>query len=535
MSRGGLIARNAAFLFGGQAVSWSLGLVFIVVVPRSVGASAWGEWSLAWALTSVAASFSSMGLTTLLIKEISRDQSRAREYIGAAITAQAMLAVPFLLLILAFINSAGYSAHTRLIITLVTAASLVAFLAVPVSAGLQALEKMHYSSLGQILTSGVLSLIAVLLVKFAAVGMVTISVAAVAAAVAAASIQLYGLSRRVRVWPRGDWKLIRHLIVGGLPYWASGLFLTFYVWIDTVMLSLMTSTTEVGWYGAATRLISTLGVLPYIINMAIFPALSHGFRHDREGMSRLAQTSLRIVLSLGLPMVVGVVLLGPLIVQLLYGWAFAPAAPIVVVLCLTLLPIFTATLVNGQLVAADRQLAWTGVMTACCVVNPVLNLTLIALFERLYQNGALGASYALLITDSLVGVAAVALLPRDVLGKMGVILPQLGRAALAAGIMGAAVFLLRQQFVLIQILTGVATFTVAALILRVFTPADLDLVRRLTGMLGARLGLRQFRAGPPVDPPTDDRLGEPTVAAEEIAPATEARLGEPAAAAREGR
>jgi len=491
VSRGGLIARNAAFLFGGQAVSWSLGLVFIFVVPRSVGASEWGEWSLAWALTSVAASFTGMGLATLLIKEISRDRSRAGEYIGAALTAQAMLALPYLLMVFAFIYSAGYTSHTRLIITLVTGASLVGFLAVPFSAGLQALEKMQYSSLGQILTSGVLSVIAVLLVKVAAVGMVAISVAALGAALAAGLVQVFGLGRVVRLRPRIDWALIRHLVVGGLPYWASGLFLTFYVWIDTVMLSLMTSTAEVGWYGAATKLISTLGVLPYIVNMAVFPALSHGFRNDREGMSRLAQTSLRIVLSLGLPIVVGVVLLGPRIVKLLYGGAFESAAPIVVVLCLTLLPIFTATLVNGQLIAADRQMAWTGVMAACCVVNPALNLTLIGLFERVYHNGALGASYALLITDSLVGVAAVALLPRDVLGKVRTILPQVFRAALAAGIMGAGVWALREQFVLVPVVAGLVIFIGSALALRAFAPDDLVIVRRLTDRLGVKLGLRR--------------------------------------------
>jgi O-antigen/teichoic acid export membrane protein len=342
--------------------------------------------------------------------------------------------------------------------------------------------------------------------------MVAISLAALGAAVAAALIQIYGLSRKVLVWPRVDWKLIQHLIVGGLPYWAGGLFLTFYVWIDTVMLSLMTSTEEVGWYGAATKLISTLGVLPFIVNMAVFPALSHSFRNDREGMSRLAQTSLRLVLSLGIPMVVGVVLLGPKIILLLYGWAFAPAAPILVVLSLTLIPIFTATLVNGQLVAADRQLAWTGVMGACCVVNPVINVALIALFERVYHNGALGASYALLITDTLVGVAAVALLPRDVLGKMGVILPRLGRAVLASGIMGTAVFFLKDKFVLIPLVAGVAAFIGAALVLRVFTPADLDLVKRVTRVVAAKVGLRQSQTGPAVVAVVDSRLGEPASA-----------------------
>jgi hypothetical protein len=152
-------------------------------------------------------------------------------------------------------------------------------------------------------------------------------------------------------------------------------------------------------------------------------------------------------------------------------------------------------------------------MAACCIVNPVINVFLIALFERVYHNGALGASYALLITDTLVGVAAVALLPRDVLGKMGVILPRLGRAALASGIMGIAVLFLRDKFVLIPLAGGVAAFIVAALVLHVFTPADLDLVRRLTRMIAAKVGLRQSQAGPPVVAVTDTRLGEPAGAA----------------------
>ena len=384
----------------------------------------------------------------------------------------------------------SYTPHTRLIITLVTGAAVTTFLAMPLTAGLQALERMQYASLGQMLAGGLLSLIAVILVKFAAVGMVSISIAAFCAAVLAAAVQAYGLSRRVRIHLRFDAGLIRHLIVGGLPYWASGLFLSFYVWIDTVLLSVLTSTTEVGWYGAATKLISTLGMLPFIVNIAVFPALSHGFRNDREAMSRLAQTSLRIVLSLGLPMVAGVVIIGPQIVQLLYGWAYAPAAPIVVVLSLTLLPIFTATLVNGQLIAVDRQLAWTGVMAACCVVNPALNLVMIGWFEHAYQNGALGASYALLVTDSLVGVAALALLPRDVLGGMRPILHSVGRATVATAIMAVCVWALRDQFVLVPIGVGMVAFVASALMLRVFTTADLEVARSLAARLGARVGRR---------------------------------------------
>ena len=509
MSRSGLIARNAASLFASQGVTWALGLVFIVVVPRSVGASEWGEWSLAWALTSVAAAVTGLGLSTLLVKEISRHRERAAEYVGAAISAQALLAALYVALTLGFTFVAGYAGHTRLIITLVTAAGATTFLAMPMTAGLQALERMQFTSLGQVLSSGLVSLIAVLMVKVAAVGMVSISVAAFGAALLAAAVQYYGLSRRIAVRPRFDPGLIRHMIVSGLPYWASGLFLSFYVWIDTVLLSILTTTTEVGWYGAATKMISTLGMLPFIVNMVVFPALSHSYHNDRAGMSRLAQTSLRIVLSLGLPMVAGVVILGPQIVQLLYGASYAPAAPIVVVLSLTLLPIFTATLVNGQLIAVDRQLAWTGVMAACCVVNPALNLVMIGAFERMYGNGALGASYALLITDTLVGVAAVALLPRDVLGRMRSILGPLGRAVLATLAMCAVVWALRGAFVLVPIIFGAAVFVIAALGLRVFDSADILAARRVATKLETKVRVRRHsRATEPR--PEEDRAQSDT-------------------------
>ena len=488
MSLNGLIARNAAFLMLGQALSWSLGLAFIWLVPRSVGAAAWGEWSLAGAITAVVTSLAGLGLGTLLIKDVSREPARAGEYVSAALATQLMMSAPFAVIVGTFALVAHYPVHTRIVIAIVTAAALITFLTTPVTAALIGLQKMHLNSLGTLITSGLVSLAAILLVKLAAVGIIAISLAAVAGATAAAAVQIVGLRRYARFSLKFNWPLIRHLVVGGLPYWSSGLFLSIYVWIDAVMLSLMTSNTEVGWYGAATKLISTLGFLPYIITMAFFPAISHGYRHDRAAMGRLAQVSLRLLVSLGLPVVVGTAVVGPQIARLMYGWAFAPAGQILVVLSLTLLPMFVATLVNSFLIAADRQLVWTWVMGASCVLNPAINLVSISFFERAYHNGALGASYALLITDTLIGIAALVLLPKELWASVRAIVPAVGRAAAAAGLMGVLVWLLRDRSIIVQIATGVISFSVAALVLMVFTPDDLSAARGLFRRFGARLG-----------------------------------------------
>ncbi len=475
-----MIVRNTLLLFAAQAVSWCLGLLSMWIIPRSVGAAEWGEWTLAWALTAVATSVCALGLDTMLVKEMSRRPERGSELLGAALTARVILLVPFVGLLGAVTAFARYSAHTRLIIAVVAAASAITFLVMPAASGLQATQRMHLNSVGYLITGGVVSLAALVMVKILALGIVAISFAALAGAVLAGVVQVLALGRRFRVWPSGEWRLVRRLVAGGLAFWASSLFLTFYVWIDSLMLSVLTSTTEVGWYGAATKLIGTLGMLPYAINMAVFPALSHGYGRDQERVERLARTSIRLVVTLGLPMVVGAVLVGPRIVRELYGWGFAPAGPILVVLSLTLIPIFVATLVNGVLIAADRQLAWTWVMGACCVVNPLLNLFAIRYFEHSQHNGALGAAYALLVTDGLIGVAALVLLPAQVRRALIPILPPVARAAAAAMVMGVLVRVLAGQFILLPVLVGGAAFLGLAIALRAFEPEDAELIRTLT-------------------------------------------------------
>lgn len=494
MSQNGLIARNAAFLMLGQAVSWTLSLAFLLIVPRSVGAREWGEWSLAGAITAVVTTLAGLGLGTLVIKEVSREPARVSRLVSSALGAQLLMAIPFAVVVTVFAMIAPYSGHTRIVIALVTAGSLVTFVTLPVTSALIGLQKMHISSIGTIISSGLVSLAAVLLVKFAAVGIIAISCAALLGALAAAVTQFRGLHRYASFAPSFDANLIRSLVFRGLPYWASGLFLSVYMWIDSVMLSLMTSTTEVGWYGAATRLISTLGFLPYIITMAFFPVLSHGYRHDRETMSRLAGVSLRLLVSLGLPVVVGTAIVGPRVVLLIYGWAFHPAGQILMVLSLTLLPMFVATLINSFLIAADRQVAWTWVMGASCVLNPAINLVAISVFERVSHNGALGAAYALLITDTVIGAAALVLMPRELWASVKKNALAMSRAAIAAGLMGGLVWLLRDRSVYGQVAVGAVSFAVFAFVLRVFTAEDLAAASGLVGRLGGRIGWRQREA-----------------------------------------
>jgi O-antigen/teichoic acid export membrane protein len=492
--------RNAAVLLGSQPITWSLTLAFMVVVPRLVGAAEWGEWAIGWSVSLIARAALDFGINTVLLKEIAKDRGRAEEYVGAALAAKLLLAAPLVLAVFGFSFLAGYSPHTRLILAIIAVTTAVSFIGTPTVLALQALEKMHVNAIGSILTNAVVTVLAVLLVKFAAADMVSVSIVNFGAVLLGTSLQWVWLGRSIRIRPAFRWNLMRSLLVDGLPYWASALFLTVYVFVDGVMISIFCSPQEVGWYGVATQIIATLGFLPYAVTTAVFPALSHSFRNEREEMAVLAGRSFRFLMTMGIPASVGLGLVADSLVLSIYGTPFAPAEPVLTLLAVSLLPVFAATLVNGFLIATDRQVQWTWVMGILCVANPLINVFTIRYFHGTQGNGALGAAVALVATDIVTGAAALWLLPAELRAAIMGAIPPMLRSAAAAALMAVVVWPLRYEFVAVPVLAGIVTFILAALVLKVFPAQEVAVLMAAPRRLLGRPGLSPGRSGAPEQP-----------------------------------
>jgi O-antigen/teichoic acid export membrane protein/serine acetyltransferase len=507
MSRGARIARNTAFLMAGQVTTWAFSLLYIVIVPRAIGPYALGQLSLAAAISSIAAALLGLSLNTLLVKEIARDTTRAADFISTALVVRFLLAAPLMLLVAGITFAASYDDQTRLVIAIVTVGTLISFLTAPFSAGLMALEKMHFTTFADIVNNGLVSLAVIVLIWFAVVDAPDIALVGLGATLVAGMLQTIWLARSVRIRLRFDWPLMRSLVIGSLPFALTYVFLSVYVWIDSLMLSFMTTTVVVGWYGAATRLFAALLFVPTTVTTALLPALSHSFKHNRADAARLVHQSFTLVASLSLPIAAATVLLAPATVRLLYGPEYAPSGTVLIVLGVTAMPTYISVLVNQVLVASDRQVVWTRVMGVMCIINPAINLVAITYFQRTYANGALGAAYALLATEILMAVVALRLLPRGVL-RWNVLGP-LSRSALATALMGACVWLLRDRFLLVPIVAGTLVYLSAALVLRVFSPEELALIGQVGAKVTRRLGLRgrasSSAAGALTNPPTGSR------------------------------
>jgi len=286
-----------------------------------------------------------------------------------------------------------------------------------------------------------------------------------------------------------------------LPYWAFGLFFMVYLWIDFVMLSLMTSSEVVGWYSVPTRLFQTMMFLPVVIATAWLPRFVRSFGEGRERLGEVARSPVELVLLLSLPIASLTIVAADPLIGLLYGSAYANSVPVMVILGLCIPAMYLNIMLSQVLIAMNRQAVWTWVMAATTVVNPLFNLALIPWTQDRYGNGAIGAGISLLLTE-LVCVGAGYVL----IGRLVFNFGSLKRTTLGIGIaaaMWAVGYELEQLTGWVPALFAAAvTFPVLAALVRLFTPEEIALIR--AGLVKARNkipGLRRGVAGPPREAP----------------------------------
>jgi O-antigen/teichoic acid export membrane protein len=249
------------------------------------------------------------------------------------------------------------------------------------------------------------------------------------------------------------------------------LFVNLYFRIDMTILTKLRPAAEVGWYGAAHKIIEVLMFVPAVLVAASFPGFSRLFVEDRERLGRAAHKLLRLLLLLALPLAVGASLLGTPLMTLLFGRAFAPSGPALGWLTVALVFIFLNYPLSFLLISAERQTANAVVSGLAALVSVGANMLLIPRF------GYLGAAAAAAVTEFTLCCGYALAVQRLVL-PLHLVSPWL-RIAAAAACLAVPVWLLRNLNPLIPIVAGAAIYAAAVWVLRAVTREDLDLVLRL--------------------------------------------------------
>ncbi|HYT25667.1 MAG TPA: flippase, partial [Actinomycetota bacterium] len=395
-SRGGrlVVARNSGWqlvTFTARAVS---GLAAVILVARHGGPAQLGVFQFALTLSQMFSFAVGLGLFNLLTREVAREPRTSRAWIEAGV---------FVALAAGGLVSALLGVGVRLagqgpdIVEAVTLAGLaLAFdTAGRISfAAFAGWERMGLESVATCLQEG-LFLAGVPLALDAGLGVRGVLLAYVGSRLCGALAGWLMACRELRavMLPRPHIGFLRPTLRRTIPFALDDAMSLTYIRVDSVILGFVKGPTAVGLYQAGTNLVLYLNVLARVLNTALYPRMSRAWPNPRQ-LGRYRDVSLRLLGSVGVPIMVGSLLLAPSIFRFVYGSKFDKAVLTYQVLVLVIPIRMLGHTLGTALTAADGQTRRTVAVAAAAAANFGLNVWFIPRYSYL------GAAITTAITES---------------------------------------------------------------------------------------------------------------------------------------
>ncbi len=404
---------NAGKLGTSLVLTWGIGIVVRLFMPRYLGPDRFGLLSFADGIAATAVGCLSLGVDTYVQKEIPLRPRHASDFMGGVVVTRALLTLGVILTL----QLLPWASRDEELASLL-AAFAVGYLFFAMN-GTYACLLQANATVDELALANT----AVKIVWGAGIGaglvlrLPLLSLALVFAASEAVKVFLLHMAARrhlrlrLRFDARGTWAVMR----GSLSFYGASLVQTLGARLDIVLLGFLASDVDVGWFAAAWTLAGITLLLAPLMLSVLLPLLTRLQAQSPPAMLDLVRRSLELIVVVGTPTALLVGLGADLWVRLAFGRAFAPSAESLRILA----PMFVLTYVNILLwmTLLVRGGLWrlTAVSVVGIAVGVPAALVTVPLLGRLLGPGGAGAGMAtsILVREVVVVACLIALGGRE--------------------------------------------------------------------------------------------------------------------------
>lgn len=327
------VSANILWLIGEKLLRLGLNFAIVGVLARHLGPADFGALNYAVALAALFTAVASLGLDTIVVRELVRAAAPAETILGTAFALRLLGAVAAILLLAA--NAPWLIADRAALRPLVAIASLAlvwqAFDVVDLwfQKNLQSRHTVLAKLAALVVGSGVkLWLVA----QAAPVAWFCWAMVFDGACYAAALLWVYRRQGgRIARW-RLSSALAATLLGSAWPLITSGLLVAAYLRLDQFLVLRWLGAYELGLYTAASKVADLWIVVSAFVLTSVFPVLAARHEGAAESFQRDLQFAFDAMTGLGYVIAVSVSLGAPLLVPLIFGDSYQPAARVVAVL-----------------------------------------------------------------------------------------------------------------------------------------------------------------------------------------------------------
>jgi O-antigen/teichoic acid export membrane protein len=382
-----------ATITAGSAV---LLVALTMIAGRWLPASEYGKFSFAIALATIVETLMDIGLGPVTVRTVARDGEGAgrlfRHVLGLKIAWGALGLVALLI-------AAPIMRHDPTVIRacyLMGVSSAIRSYVLSARGLLQGLNRFDLEAVTVIADRGLLLVLGTL-VLVAGYGLLGLSIAFVVARVLMFVVVTLIVKRVTgSVVPTYDRVVWIELQSAALPLGFFLITLTLYTYIDTVILGIMRTDAETGWYAASYRVYEGLMYAPSAFATVLTPRFSQMFVDDRTGLRSLFRRSL--VGSALMALIIGGagMVLARRMLLLFYGAAYEPAVPPLQVLAGGSIFVFCTWILHSAAIAMNLDRRLVGTTAIGLIANIALNILFIP------RMGITGSAWATVIAEALI-------------------------------------------------------------------------------------------------------------------------------------
>ncbi len=389
------IAKNTSYLTIALVLQKIISFTYFTLLARNLGAENLGKYYFAISFTTVLAIFIDLGLINILMREVAKTKNRAQELLGSVMALKIPLALITLTASFLIIHLLGYPRLTIHLVYLSSICMVLDSFTTTFFAVVRGFHNLIYESIGSVVFQLIVMILGLIAV-YSGMSLLWVMGALVVASFFNFSYSSLVLWRKLNltIKPVFNKNLIIHISKLAVPFGLFALFQRFYMYFDTVLLSILAGDKYVGYYQIAFRIIFALQFLPLAFVASLYPAMSYYWLHNKEQLAISFERAIKYLMIISVPISVGVVLLADKIV-LIFEEGFGGAILPMQITIIALFFIFINFPIGSLLNACDKQKFNTLNMVIVTLLSIGLNIILIPKFQ------AVGASITVLLTNFL--------------------------------------------------------------------------------------------------------------------------------------
>jgi len=480
MSLTSKVAFNTIIQIVGKIAVTAISLITIAYLTRYLGVAGYGAYTTIFAFVGFWAVIADFGFFWVMVRELSKPNSKKEYIVGNLMTLKFFFSLlVFLVCSLAAFVIPQYDWTLKIGIAVIAASWFWMSLNNTYLGLFQSQLEMYKTAVSELIGRAIILTGVVILVNSHSDLQYILATCIVGNVVNFGVNYVWSL-KYVRFKPQFDWKYWKFLLIESLPLAILAIIGLVHFKIDTLILSLMKGTVDVGIYGVPYKILEIVLLIPSVFIGNVFPILTRYYHADDERLNGSIQKSFDFLVILVVPIVTGLIVLAEPTINFIAGKDYITAsttyiagiaitAPkVLMILALAVGVSFFLNIFSSILTVINKQAKQIVPMVVITFINVTLNVIFIPFYSYF-------AAAVITFFTGLIMLFWWFKLSRQYL-NFRLNFTIIGKA-LTAGLISAAVFYFSiNLYVIFAWLIGIASYLVVGYFIKLY---DLQMIKRI--------------------------------------------------------